>query len=100
MHAFGGVGKAMLVPGGLILVYLLAIKLFAGAAIGGRPLLLLGAILLLMGVQLIALGLLGELLIRIYHEPAGRSHYQLREAPRWRDASSRPPNHSTQVDDE
>ncbi len=100
MHAFGGVGMAMLVPGGLILVYLLAIKLFAGAAIGGRPLLLLGAILLLMGVQLIALGLLGELLIRIYHEPAGRSHYQLREAPRGHDAPPPATNHSTQAEDE
>jgi len=37
-----------------------------------------------MGVQLIAMGLLGEILIRIYHEPAGRAQYLLRASPRRR----------------
>jgi hypothetical protein len=32
-------------------------------------------------VQLIAIGLLGEILIRIYHEPEGRDQYRLREPP-------------------
>lgn len=78
---FGGIGLALALPGGAILTYLAALKL-AGESIGGRPLLLFGAILLLMGVQLIGMGLLGEILVRIYHEPAGRSHYRLRETPR------------------
>ena len=52
-----------------------------GENIGGRPLLLLGALLVLMGTQLIAIGLLGEILIRIYHEPEGREQYRLREPP-------------------
>jgi hypothetical protein len=34
-----------------------------------------------MGAQLIAIGLLGEILIRIYHEPEGREQYRLRPPP-------------------
>jgi len=80
LHAFGGVGLWMLMPGMLILGYLGVLKLL-GESIGGRPLLLLGIMLALMGVQLIAIGLLGEILIRIYHEPEGRDQYRLREPP-------------------
>lgn len=78
---FGGIGMALALPGGAILAYLAALK-FMGENIGGRPLLLLGILLLLMGVQLVGMGLLGEIMVRIYHEPAGRAHYLLREAPR------------------
>jgi glycosyltransferase involved in cell wall biosynthesis len=80
LHAFGGVGLWMLVPGLGICAYLVLLKLF-GESIGGRPLLLLGVMLVLMGVQLVAIGLLGEILIRIYHEPEGRAQYQLRPPP-------------------
>jgi hypothetical protein len=80
LHFFGGTGLWMLTPGLGICAYLSLLKLF-GASIGGRPLLLLGAILVLMGVQLIGLGLLGEILIRVYHEPQGRDQYRLRPPP-------------------
>ncbi|MEW5893828.1 MAG: glycosyltransferase family 2 protein [Pseudomonadota bacterium] len=82
MHAFGGAGAVMLVPGLAILLYLAGLKLFAGADIGHRPLLLLGGLLTLMGAQFIGMGLLGEMLTRIYHEPAGQKQYILRDAPR------------------
>jgi glycosyltransferase involved in cell wall biosynthesis len=84
MHAFGGVGAALFLVGGLILAWLSFDKLVLGHPIGGRPLLLLGALLVLIGVQLVATGVLGELLTRIYHEPQGRSQYVLRSAPRLR----------------
>jgi hypothetical protein len=45
-------------------------------------LLLLGIMLTLMGVQFLGLGLLGEMLTRIYHEPLGGKQYVLREQPR------------------
>ena len=80
LHAFGGVGLWMLLPGLGVCSYLAIIKLF-GENIGGRPLLLLGALLVLMGTQLIAIGLLGEILIRIYHEPEGREQYRLKPPP-------------------
>jgi glycosyltransferase involved in cell wall biosynthesis len=82
LQAFGGVGLALLSVGGLILAWLAFDKLALGHDIGGRPLLLLGALLALIGVQLLATGLLGELLTRIYHEPQGRPQYLLRSGPR------------------
>ena len=81
IHAFGGVAAAMLGAGLLILAWLAAEKLVLGADIGGRPLLLLGVLLTLVGVQLLATGLIGELLVRIYHEPAGRRQYLLKNHP-------------------
>lgn len=80
LHFFGGAGLWLLTPGLAVCGYLSLLKLF-GESIGGRPLLLLGAMLVLMGVQLIGLGLLGEILIRVYHEPEGRDQYRLRPPP-------------------
>ena len=82
IHAFGGAGMSLGSVGFAILAWLAFDKLVLGHAIGGRPLLLLGALLLLIGVQLVATGVLGELLTRIYHEPEGRRQYQTRNAPR------------------
>jgi glycosyltransferase involved in cell wall biosynthesis len=82
IHAFGGLGLALGTLGGLILAGLTVEKLVFGHDIGGRPLLLLGALLVLIGVQLVATGVLGELLTRIWHEPQGRSQYMTRSAPR------------------
>jgi len=79
MHVFGGIGMALLFAGFGILAWLAWEKLGLGHDIGGRPLLLLGVLLALMGGQVIATGLIGELLIRIYHEPQGRQLYVLRD---------------------
>jgi glycosyltransferase involved in cell wall biosynthesis len=80
LHFFGGAGLWLLTPGLAVCGYLTLLKLF-GESIGGRPLLTLGVMLVLMGVQLIGMGLLGEVLIRIYHEPEGRDQYRLRPPP-------------------
>ena len=82
LQAFGGVGLALGAAGFLILAWLTAEKIALGRDIGGRPLLLLGVLLALIGVQLVATGLIGELLTRIYHEPQGRPQYLLRRQPR------------------
>jgi len=82
LQAFGGVGLAFGAIGFLILAGLAYDKLVLGEEIGGRPLLLLGVLLALIGVQLVATGLIGELLTRIYHEPQGRPQYLLRRQPR------------------
>ncbi|MFV0679947.1 glycosyltransferase family 2 protein [Ottowia sp.] len=78
LHAFGGLGLWLAAPGTLILFWLLILKVF-GQSIGGRPLLLVGVMLLLMGVQLIAAGLIGELLTRIYHEAGGAPQFHAEE---------------------
>jgi glycosyltransferase involved in cell wall biosynthesis len=82
LQAFGGVGLALGAIGVFILAWLSVEKLVLDRDIGGRPLLLLGALLALIGVQLVATGLIGELLTRIYHEPQGRPQYLLRRQPR------------------
>jgi glycosyltransferase involved in cell wall biosynthesis len=61
LHLFGGVGLAMGFLGFLILCYLTALKI-GGAGIGERPLLLLGALFVVVGVQLFSLGLVGEMI--------------------------------------
>jgi glycosyltransferase involved in cell wall biosynthesis len=79
LHAFGGIGAAMFFPGVLILAYLAGLKLFAGESIGGRPLLQMGVMFTLMGANFIGMGILGELLTRIWHEPGGKAQYLLRD---------------------
>jgi glycosyltransferase involved in cell wall biosynthesis len=80
LHAFGAVGSALMAIGSVLLLYLAFDKLALGHPIGGRPLLLLGALLTLIGVQLLATGILGELLTRVYHEPQGRRQYVLKDS--------------------
>jgi glycosyltransferase involved in cell wall biosynthesis len=63
LHLFGGGGLVLSTVGTLILSYLAAIWLM-GHAIGDRPLLMLGVLLVLFGGQLITVGLLGELILR------------------------------------
>ena len=77
LHAFGGLGLWLATPGALMLGYLLAIKI-GGQDIGGRPLLIVAVMLLLIGAQLIVAGLIGEMLTRIYHEGQGRPQYHVR----------------------
>lgn len=78
LHAFGGLGLWLATPGVLILLWLLLQKLM-GHDIGNRPLLLAGVMLLLMGVQFVAAGLIGELLMRIYHEAGGAPQFHAQE---------------------
>lgn len=69
LHFFGGIGLFLGAIGTITLLYLTAIKL-GGAAIGERPLLMLGVLLLVVGVQLFSLGLVGELLTSHHEERA------------------------------
>ena len=78
IHAFGGIALIMLISGLLIFGWLFFEKFFLGNDIGGRPLLILGLLLTLIGTQLLAVGLIGELLTRIYHEPNGRKQYLIK----------------------
>jgi glycosyltransferase involved in cell wall biosynthesis len=75
---FGPVGVLSGFLGFLILLYLSIDKLFKGHDIGGRPLLLLGALLIIVGIQLIGMGLLGEMLVRVYHESQKKPIYVIK----------------------
>jgi len=76
---FGPVGIISGFLGFLISLYLSIDKLLFGHNIGGRPLLLLGALLIIVGIQLIGMGLLGEMLVRVYHESQRKPIYVIKK---------------------
>jgi glycosyltransferase involved in cell wall biosynthesis len=78
-HLFGLWGLASGGLGFLILAYLTYIRLFEDTAIAGRPLLLLGVLLMVTGLVMVATGLLAEMLVRIYHESQGKPTYVVKE---------------------
>lgn len=62
-HLFGGLGVLLGTMGTAVLLYLSGVWLFTDHSIGNRPLLLFGVLLVVVGVQLVGMGLLAELLI-------------------------------------
>ena len=81
MYVFGFGGLLAIAASLVTSTYLLAIKVMGGD-IANRPLLTLAVVLGLAGIQLFCFGLLGELLIRTYHESQGRPIYRIRETLR------------------
>jgi len=79
MHVFGFLGLIMMVMGVSLGLYLTFLKLGLNQSIGDRPLLILVVILFLTGLQLFSFGLLGELLMRTYHESQKRPIYRVRQ---------------------
>jgi dolichol-phosphate mannosyltransferase len=69
LHLFGGLGLGLALIGFVVLVYLTIVKL-TGHAIGERPLLTLGVLLVVVGLQFFSLGLLGELVTSHHEERA------------------------------
>jgi glycosyltransferase involved in cell wall biosynthesis len=79
MQIFGLLGILAGGAGLAIGVYLTWIKLAYGTAIADRPLLLLAVLLIVLGVQFISLGLIGELVVRTYYETQAKPIYVVRE---------------------
>ena len=67
LHLFGGVGVLAGFAGFVTLAYLSVLKA-TGASIGQRPLLMLGVLLVVVGIQLLSLGLIGEMLTGHHEE--------------------------------
>jgi glycosyltransferase involved in cell wall biosynthesis len=63
IHFLGFVGSVFIVAGFSIEMYLFIYRILGMGPIAGRPLLLLGAILLVIGIQMISIGLIGEMII-------------------------------------
>jgi glycosyltransferase involved in cell wall biosynthesis len=82
MRLFGGMGVATGAIGVVILAYLAYIKIFEGALLSNRPILWLGVMLVILGVQFIFFGLLAEMQMRTYYESQGKSIYVAREVIR------------------
>ena len=70
LHLFGGIGLLLGAVGMIVLGYLTILKL-TGEAIGHRPLLTLGVLLVVVGVQLVSLGLVSELVASHHEERSG-----------------------------
>ena len=91
LQMFGPMGLLLGTAGLAITGYLGYVRLFGGQAIGDRPILLLGMLLMFLGVQLVTLGLLAELQARTYHESQGKPIYVVREALDGGGSADRPP---------
>lgn len=77
MHLFGNVGVALFMLGLLINAYLLVLKLM-GHDIWGRPLIILGMMLLFGGIQFITIGIVVEIQMRTYFESQQKKPYKVR----------------------
>ncbi len=78
MHLFGTIGFISLGLGVIINLYLLILKIM-GQDIWGKPLLILGLIFLLGGIQLITIGILAEISVRTYFESQNKKTYTVRK---------------------
>src|SRR5678809_159188 len=78
MHLFGTIGFISLGLGVIINLYLLVLKIM-GHDIWGKPLLILGLIFLLGGIQLITIGILAEISVRTYFESQNKKTYTVRK---------------------
>jgi hypothetical protein len=79
LHMFGRVGMAFCAVGALILGYLLFDKVFLHENIGNRPLLTLGALIMMTGFQFISTGLIAEIQVRTYFESQKKAIYKVKE---------------------
>lgn len=79
LHFFGMPGIALGGLGGLIISYLVIIRLFFDQSIGDRPMLLFGFMLLVIGLQFILFGLIGEMQTRTYYESQDKPIYHVRK---------------------
>lgn len=76
---FGPIGVLFMILGVIVVGYLVFLKLFKGISIGERPLLLGGFFSILIGLNFIGMGLLGEMIVRVYHETQKKPIYILKK---------------------
>jgi glycosyltransferase involved in cell wall biosynthesis len=90
LHFFGPIGLLSTTLGFLINVWLIVDKAIYGTALFDQhgPLMLLGAVLILAGVQLVSSGLIGEMLSRTYFESQGKPIYSIEKVITSKNAST------------
>jgi glycosyltransferase involved in cell wall biosynthesis len=76
---FGFTGAILTGMGGLIGIYLSVLKFGYGQSIGNRPLFTVGVLLIIIGIQSMMTGMIGELMLRTYFESSGKKTYTVRE---------------------
>ncbi len=78
MHLFGGIGIISFTIGALINIYLLVLKI-TGLDIWGKPLLLLGILLVMGGIQFVTIGIIAELQMRTYFESQQKKPFRIKK---------------------
>lgn len=79
MHLFGNAGLLLFGLGAAINLYLAFLKLVMGQDIWGKPLLILGLMLVIAGIQLITIGFVIEIQMRTYYESQQKRPYNIRK---------------------
>ncbi|ADW68371.1 glycosyltransferase family 2 protein [Granulicella tundricola] len=77
LHFFGTIGAAGILSGGVISVWLMALKLLTHTAVHDdhAPYFTIASVLILGGIQMLGIGLLGELQVRHFHTAEHRAPY-------------------------
>ena len=77
LHFFGSIGALGMVSGSAIAAWLLTLKLLTSQNVMQEhgPLAMMSAVLILAGIQMLGIGLLGELQVRHFHTPSHRAPY-------------------------
>ncbi len=99
IRVFGPPGLASFVIGFVIAAYLTWLKLAYGAPIANRPALMLAVLLMILGVQFVSMGLLGELVARTYYESQGKRIYAVRRVVRSRALEQSPVGRAEEAGD-
>ncbi|HLF26797.1 MAG TPA: glycosyltransferase family 2 protein [Anaerolineae bacterium] len=94
MQLFGGLGLLTGGAGFLILLYLTYLKLTQNVLLSNRPILWLGVMLVIIGVQFMFFGLIAEMMTRIYHESTNTQTYTIRQIVH-NQLTSQPANYPT-----
>jgi hypothetical protein len=79
LQIFGLLGLFSGTLGFIIALWLSYQRLVLKMSVANRPLLLLGVLLMVIGIQFVTLGLLAEIMVRAYHESSGKAIYFIRE---------------------
>ena len=79
IQVFGLLGLLAAGLGGLLMLILGFERIFLGMPLADRPIVLLAILLVVIGMQFITFGLLGEMLARTYHESQGKPIYVIRD---------------------
>ena len=77
MHIFGGLGMVMGGIGLVIALYLGLSRLILGTGLTDRPLFLVGLVLIVVGVQFVGMGIIADILLKVYHGQNERKTYLL-----------------------
>ena len=79
IQIFGLLGLFSGSTGFIITAYLIIMKIFFAQGLADRPLFILSIFMIFIGIQLITMGLLAEINMRIYHEAQNKPTYVIKE---------------------